>query len=60
MMGSVPVASGSAPEQHVAVPGGVPVYITYLTARAEAGQLTYRDDVYGRDSAASARVAALR
>jgi murein L,D-transpeptidase YcbB/YkuD len=60
MMGSVPVASGSTPEQHVAVPGGVPVYITYLTARAEAGQLTYRDDVYGRDSAASARVAALR
>lgn len=44
-----PVAPSSEPEQHVQLAQGVPVFITYLTARAEGGQLSYSDDVYGFD-----------
>lgn len=41
--------SSSAPEQHVKLTEGVPIYITYLTAQAQGGQLTFLDDVYGKD-----------
>lgn len=37
------------PEQRVALPELVPVYITYLTAMPEKGRIAFRDDVYGRD-----------
>jgi murein L,D-transpeptidase YcbB/YkuD len=46
------------PEQKVAIPNPVPVYVTYLTAAPENGQIAYRDDFYGRDNVAAARVAA--
>ncbi len=37
------------PEQRVALPVPVPVYITYLTAMPEKGRVAFRNDVYGRD-----------
>jgi len=43
----------------VLLPKPVPVYVTYLTARADAGQLTFADDPYGRDSHGGTAVAAL-
>ena len=60
LMGSIPRMTSTAPEQHVQLPSGVPVYITYMTAHANAGHVTFSDDVYGRDTPSSARVAALR
>ena len=48
------------PEEHVLLPTPVPIYITYLTAHADGGQLSFVDDVYGRDRALAPQVAALR
>ena len=49
LLGRDPSAASDQPEQHVLLPKPVPVYVTYLTADADGGQLTFRDDVYGRD-----------
>jgi murein L,D-transpeptidase YcbB/YkuD len=52
LMGRDPMTmvSGDAPEQHVMLPQGVPVYLTYLTAQPQAdGELAFVSDVYGRD-----------
>lgn len=38
-----------APEQAVALPVEVPVYLTYITAVATERGVAFRDDVYGRD-----------
>lgn len=38
------------PEQAVALPIEVPVYLTYITAIATDRGLAFREDVYGRDS----------
>ena len=55
--GPIPAVS-DAPEQHVQLPAGVPIYVTYLTARADGGQLSFVPDVYGLDGTpAAARVA---
>jgi murein L,D-transpeptidase YcbB/YkuD len=59
MMGRDPQARSDQPELHVELPTPVPIYITYLTAQAHDGQLSFVDDVYGRDAAAM-EVAALR
>jgi murein L,D-transpeptidase YcbB/YkuD len=59
MMGRDPEAGSDAPEQNVALPSPVPIYVTYLTAQAHGGQLSFVDDIYGRDSQAM-QVAALR
>jgi murein L,D-transpeptidase YcbB/YkuD len=58
LMGQEPVALTEDPEQHVRLPKGVPIYITYLTAHAVAGQLTFADDVYGLDGPQSVQLAA--
>jgi len=58
LLGRDPSTDSSDPEQHVLLPSPVPVYVTYLTAQAADGRLTYADDVYGRDSAKE--LAALR
>lgn len=48
-----PLAAASAePEQHLLLPRPVPIYVTYFTAHAEGGQLSFVDDPYGRDSSA--------
>ena len=56
MMGREPVTQSSAPEQNVALPTPVPIYLTYLTAQVRNGELSFVDDIYGRDS----QLAALR
>ncbi len=59
MLGHDPQTASSAPEQNVQLPTPVPIYITYLTAQANDGQLSFIDDIYGRDDQAT-RVAALK
>jgi murein L,D-transpeptidase YcbB/YkuD len=60
LQGASASASGE-PEQHVALPGPVPVYITYLTAHATtAGDIAFVDDVYGLDTNRGTTVAGLR
>jgi murein L,D-transpeptidase YcbB/YkuD len=58
-MGRSPEARSDQPELNVALPTPVPIYITYLTAQAHDGQLSFVDDIYGRDASAM-EVAALR
>ena len=60
LLGREPTTASTSPEQHVALPSPVPVYLTYLTAHADGGQLTLLDDSYGRDSSAGITMAGLR
>ena len=53
MLGHDPQSASSAPEQNVQLPTPVPIYITYLTAQANDGQLSFIDDIYGRDDQAT-------
>ncbi len=52
LLGSQPVAASADPEQHVLLPKPVPIYVTYFTAHADGGQLSFTDDRYGRDEPA--------
>jgi murein L,D-transpeptidase YcbB/YkuD len=54
-----PQSASSEPEQHVLLPTPVPIYVTYSTAQVKDGQLSFIDDVYGRDAAHNAEVATL-
>jgi murein L,D-transpeptidase YcbB/YkuD len=56
LMGRDPQTASRDPEQNVLLPSPVPIYVTYLTAQVHNGQLSFVDDIYGRDS----EVAALR
>ncbi len=56
LLGREPETASTQPEQNVLLPKPVPIYVTYLTAQVQNGQLSYVDDIYGRDS----EVAALR
>ena len=58
LLGRDPVAMSSGPEQHVLLPKPVPVYVTYLTADADNGRLSFLDDVYGRDAQRASIIAA--
>ncbi len=42
-------AAGSDAEQHIAMPGGVPVYVTYLTMVPSSTGLASFEDRYGWD-----------
>jgi hypothetical protein len=53
-LGKDPESVGDAPEQHVALEKGVPVFITSLTAIAVDGKVAFADDVYGVDRPAQA------
>lgn len=44
-------AASDAPEQIVSLLRPVPVYLTYLTAQASDGAVSFYDDAYGRDAA---------
>jgi len=57
LMGREPETASSEPEQNVLLPKPVPIYLTYLTAQVENGQLSFVEDGYGRDGKS---VAALR
>jgi murein L,D-transpeptidase YcbB/YkuD len=59
LMGSDLKAPNASPEQHLPLPQGVPVYVTYLTAQPKVDGMAYINDVYGRDRV-GAQVAALR
>ena len=48
-MGGKPRPRSKTPETRVELPTIVPIYITYLTAMPEKGQIAFRSDVYGRD-----------
>jgi murein L,D-transpeptidase YcbB/YkuD len=60
LIGSDPRAQGTKPEQHIRLPHGVPIYITYLTATPSGEALNFVDDVYGRDHQGQAKTAALK
>ena len=62
LLGRDPNVASNEPEQHVMLPKPVPVFVTYLTAHAENGQLTLADDIYGRDTQqrTDARMASLQ
>jgi murein L,D-transpeptidase YcbB/YkuD len=57
LLGYDPVAPSADPEQHIKLPRGVPIYLTYLTAQPKDGKVTYLADIYGWDNAAGQRVA---
>jgi murein L,D-transpeptidase YcbB/YkuD len=57
--GRPPSPKGARPEQKVALPQLVPVYITYLTAVPSGSSIVYFDDFYGKDRVQSRRFAAL-
>lgn len=59
LLGRNPTPASSEPEQHELLPSPVPIYVTYLTAQADSGQLTFLNDVYGRDEQTSAQLAAI-
>ena len=59
LLGREPRPSSEA-EQHVQLPKGVPIYVTYLTAQPEGGSLTFKRDVYGHDSVAGSAAVAAR
>ena len=49
LLGREPVAPGTDPEIPVQMPRGVPIYLTYITAQPNAGQIAWAKDVYGWD-----------
>lgn len=49
LMGREPVAPNDQPEQHVQLPQGVPVFVTYLTAQPHIGEQALVRDIYGWD-----------
>jgi murein L,D-transpeptidase YcbB/YkuD len=51
LLGRDPVAPDDDSEQNVLIDKGVPIYITYLTARPDGDQLAFAADVYGLDGA---------
>ncbi|HEY0165024.1 MAG TPA: L,D-transpeptidase family protein [Sphingomicrobium sp.] len=50
-------AAGARPEQRVALPNPVPIYITYLTAVPSGSSIVYFEDVYGLDRRDAQRLA---
>ena len=57
LMGNDPKMASTAPDQHLRLPKGMPVYVTYVTAQPGDGKLTFLSDPYGHDASAS-RIAA--
>ncbi|MEO6224536.1 MAG: L,D-transpeptidase family protein [Sphingomicrobium sp.] len=60
MMGRDPIGSSNTPELNVALPKPMPIYVTYLTAQAHAGELSFVDDAYGLDARRLSQTASLR
>jgi len=55
LFGEMPKASDPNTEERVDLRDPVPVFVTYLTAEAMAGDVLFRADPYGRDPAVLAR-----
>jgi murein L,D-transpeptidase YcbB/YkuD len=49
LLGQNPVSPGSDAEIRVQLPQGTRIYLTYITAQAKDGKLTYLPDIYGWD-----------
>lgn len=49
ILGRDPVAPSADPELRVKLPQGVPVYLTYLTAKPTSTGISYLEDIYGWD-----------
>jgi murein L,D-transpeptidase YcbB/YkuD len=60
LMGQDSQVASNAPERNVMLPTPVPIYVTYLTAQPNGGQLSFIDDSYGLDARRLSQVAALR
>jgi hypothetical protein len=50
LLGRDPVPPSDGSEQLVQVDKGVPIFITYMTARPDGDQIAFADDVYGLDN----------
>ncbi len=59
LMGRDPATASNEPEQHELLPTPVPIYVTYMTAQVDGGQLSFVDDAYGRDTQHASQVATL-
>jgi L,D-transpeptidase YcbB len=57
LLGHDPEPTSNDPEQHALLPTPVPIYVTYLTAQVQDGQLAFVDDIYGRDAQRLAQIA---
>ena len=58
LLGRDPTTITATPEQHVSLPQGVPVYVTYLTAQPHIGEAALARDVYGWDARSPVTTAA--
>jgi len=58
LLGREPVAPSAAAEQHVVLPKGIPVFVTYLTAQPHIGEKALARDVYGWDARSTVTTAA--
>ena len=58
LLGREPVGTAGQAEQHVQLPQGVPVYVTYLTAQPHLGEQQLARDVYGWDARSPVTTAA--
>ena len=58
LLGREPVPTPGSAEQHVSLPQGVPVYVTYLTAQPHIGETALVRDVYGWDARSPVTTAA--
>lgn len=52
LLGPLDITTNKAPEQVIALPQPVPVYLTYMTMFPFNGRIVERKDVYGRDRVA--------
>jgi murein L,D-transpeptidase YcbB/YkuD len=57
LLGHDPQPTSSEPEQHALLPTPVPIFLTYLTAQVQNGQLAFVDDAYGLDTQRLAQMA---
>jgi murein L,D-transpeptidase YcbB/YkuD len=55
MFGETLSPKGAGPDEKVELEKPIPVYIAYLTAMPEGGEIAFYDDIYGRDQAALAQ-----
>jgi murein L,D-transpeptidase YcbB/YkuD len=55
LLGHPPDKSISQPEHPEQLARGVPIFVTYITAQPENGQLTFLKDVYGWDPSGTSR-----
>ena len=55
MFGETLNPKGAGPDERVDLDKPIPVYIAYLTAMPDGGQIVFYDDIYGRDQSALAQ-----